>query len=203
MRHAPRRPVRKVGMFTLLFLVGCGHFQRRDLAATVPDKAASPSSSAPESPARASEVKPVVAIPGPSPVEPVGARSSGTARPSPSGLPPPPVYVRPPDVEPSVAAPPLSPQLYRDNGGTGSLHRDGDNVRITGIAEHLYVRNVWRIRYARCAGDDPFNGSITLANSALNSELHPGRLACIEGQMIDTKEGRRFVLLDVHEIDDP
>jgi hypothetical protein len=140
---------------------------------------------------------------GQSSTNPVETQSDQSAHPSQSIIRPLSGIVRPLAVESSAGPRPITPQCYRDNSATGYLHRDGDYVSITGIAEHLYVRNVWRIRYATCDGEDPFDGNFTFPDSALNSELHPGRLACIQGQIAENKEGRRFVLLDVHEVDNP
>src|SRR5262249_40105922 len=151
MRLAPRRPSFGVGIILLLALAGCSQLPHRQHVTKDTGLADPPAPRVlePSAPVTSS----VAAEP---------AHVSQTAL-----LHPPLVSVRPPENQSSTASRPITPRCYRDNNGTGYLHRDGDYVSITGIAEHLYVRNVWRIRYAKCDGDDPFDGSFTLADSAL------------------------------------
>jgi hypothetical protein len=56
---------------------------------------------------------------------------------------------------------------------------------LTGRLEYLYVRNVWRIRYAGCDEDDRFGGGLTLSASFPSHEFKDGQLVHVEGQVLN------------------
>jgi hypothetical protein len=80
-------------------------------------------------------------------------------------------------------------------------HAD-DYTWLTGRLEYLYVRNIWRIRYAGCDEDDRYGGSLVLTASFPVNDFKEGQLIRVEGIVLHTEahdhDGRP--LYDVHAI---
>jgi hypothetical protein len=101
------------------------------------------------------------------------------------------------------AAPPaLRPRSQGDLSADPCFDHADDYTWLTGRLEYLYVRSVWRIRYAGCDEDDRFGGSLVLTASFPVKEFKDGQLIHVEGQVLDaeTHDQDRRPLYEVHAV---
>lgn len=76
------------------------------------------------------------------------------------------------------------PRSHSDLSADPCFDHADDYTWLTGRLEYLYVRNIWRIRYAGCDEDDRFGGSLALTASFPVSDFKEGQLIHVEGSIL-------------------
>jgi hypothetical protein len=94
------------------------------------------------------------------------------------------------------------PRSHGDLSADPRFDHADDYTWLTGRLEYLYVRNLWRIRYAGCDEEDLYGGSLVLTASFPVSEFKEGQLLHVEGSILHAEapdhDGRP--LYQVHAI---
>jgi hypothetical protein len=177
------------------------------LPATIPAAQRSQSAEPPVMPELASastEQKAAPSQPQPAHAREAGAKPTSAVEGTPA-VPTPVLAVQPTAYAPPTASPAPAtprPRSHGDLSADPCFDHADDYTWLTGRLEYLYVRNIWRVRYAGCDEDDRFGGSLALTASFPVQEFQEGQLIHVEGRVLHGEacdhDGRP--LYEVHAI---
>lgn len=97
-----------------------------------------------------------------------------------------------------VAAP--TEILGRWSGKKASAAHARDYSWLIGELHYVYVRDVWRLRYASADDEDPFGGSVTLTGVGPMTAYRSGQRVRVEGHVHDPQSGEPSPVYCVHSI---